>query len=168
MLVYRNVSKRAPLSMDWIWNFKVECKDAVLPVDFVRRCRVICRVQKRLQIQRGCTAPVDSCRKRTSSSSFSTFFLCCWHLLSLQSCNRCHSHVVAKRQTEIMVGNQLSCLYFLVDFVAWRAWRLTTYLLPNWSTCVPLRPPVWSKYLERMRTHLNFRTQLNVSLERLM
>jgi hypothetical protein len=38
--------------------------------------------------------------------------LCCWRLLSLQSCNRRQSHVDAKRQTEIMVGIQLYCLHF--------------------------------------------------------
>jgi hypothetical protein len=42
----------------------------------------------------------------------------------LQSCNQWHSHMIAKRQTETMVGNQFSCLAFLLDFVGWTGTKI--------------------------------------------
>jgi hypothetical protein len=95
----------------FVLNLPLVSKDAVFLVD-CELCRVICKVQKRLQNSKRMQAPVYSCRKRTSSSSFLKFSFHSRHLLSLQSCNRRQSHVDAKRQMEIMVGNQLSCLHF--------------------------------------------------------
>jgi hypothetical protein len=67
--------------------------------------------KENLKIQKRMPTLVDSCRKCTKSSSF---LFWSWHLLSLKSCKGCNPMCLEREEAREMVGNQLSCLHFLV------------------------------------------------------
>jgi hypothetical protein len=110
--VYPNVFKGAPLSIRRTW-LALPCvlNDAVLSVDFVSICRVICMIKIVCKIQQRMQGHLKSCRIATGS-------LCSFfdhrQLLSLQSYKGCNPMCSKREEAKEMVGNQLSCLHFLV------------------------------------------------------
>jgi hypothetical protein len=120
--------------------------DAVLPVDFVSICRVICKIEKQLGSYKRWCMPVDSCRVATSSYMYFCSF---WHL----DCNGCNPMCLEREEVKEMVGNQLSCHSFSVDFPVWNG-RIVEYLchllampvmMKNWFSMTR-----WMRHLENV------------------
>jgi hypothetical protein len=117
---------------------------------------MICKIKIVCKIQRGCPASVETCKNLTC---FSSFLFCSWRLLFLQSCNWCNPMCLQRDASRDKGRSSIFLLAFPVNFVDY---LLLKYLFQNWRRNVPPWPPVWSKYLEIMRTPVNFWMELPV------